>query len=107
MNQTIETGTPVTLGVPFGNLAMTSLRGEPGEQVLEGDAGKDLAHEPSTAPVADAAKLCRAARRPFQSDEREAAQDEQEGERDDEGRQPRADDDLAVDGAEQSPRTRW
>ena len=50
MNQTMETGTPVTFGAPLGNFAMRSCVGEPGEQALEGDAGEEFAHEPSPAP---------------------------------------------------------
>ena len=82
------------------------MRGEPGEEPSKATPEKISRTEPLARLIADAAHLGRAAGRPFQADEGEAAQDEQEGERDDEGGQPRADHDLSVQAAQQAATTK-
>ncbi len=75
-------------GAPFGKVSMMPLLPSQENRPVEGVAGKDPAQSGLSATASlHAAKLGCAAARPFQADERQAAQNEEEGKRDDEGRQ--------------------
>ena len=94
-NQTIDTGTPGTIGVPSGGLAIS--RGRRARRTGTDDlAGEERASQSCSASALEAARPGSAAGGPGEADG-QAAQDEQAGQRDDEGGQARADHDHAVD----------
>ena len=100
MNQMIDIGHAADFWQAGVEFLDETLAREPREESLEGDAREQALHNAVLNHLVDTPQLGRTARGELQSDQGEAAQDEQKRQGDDEGRKPRQDDELSVDRAE-------
>ena len=95
-----QPGHPATLGAPFLNVSTRPRSASQAKSPGKASPEKNRREPVVLGRIAYTAQLGGATGRPFQADERQAAQDEKKRKRHDEGRQARPDHDDPVDRAD-------